>query len=242
MRSRIARLLLVLPATAAWPVSAQDQPQKSLPAVLIIGDEVYQQAQDAKKELKDKASVTFAKWPESVVRSSTQAIEQIGLLLGLKDAKGGEIPEKQRTVWNLIHVNVGLGDLIYRVPGLKSHRCLPHDLGGVITTPLEQYEKNLDTLIPLIKKLAPKSKIVWANTTPILVSPNGLFRPGSEIEYNRIAERVMKKHGVPINDMHAYALGVMNRDKPQGPHPFHFDRKPLHPPVVASILRELTGQ
>lgn len=242
MRYRVPRLLIVLPAMVAWPAFAQDPPQKNLPAVLIIGDEVYQQAQDAKKELKDQASVTFARWPEAVVRSSTHAIEQIGLLLGLKDARGGEIPENKRTAWNLVHVNVGLGDLIHRVPGLKSHRSLPHDLGGVITTSPEQYEKNLDTLIQLIKKLAPKARIVWANTTPILFSPNGFFRPGSEIEYNQIAERVMKKHGVPINDMHAYAFGVMKRDKPQGPHPFHFDRHPLHPPVVASILRELTGK
>lgn len=221
---------------------AQDQPQKTLPAVLIIGDEVYLQAQDVRKELKDQASVTFAKWPESVLRSSTNAIEQIDLLLGLKDANGLDVPQNKRTDWNLVHLNVGLGDLIYRVPGLKSHRSLPHDLGGVITTLPEQYEKNLDTLIQLIKTKAPKAKIIWANTTPILISSNNWFRPGSEIEYNQIAERVMKKYGVPINDMHAYALSVMKKEKFEGPHPFYFDRKPLHPPVVENILKELANK
>lgn len=235
-------ILFVLLTLVASLAVAKEQPQKALPAVIVIGDEVYQQfAKGIASELKGQANVLIAKWPANVLPSSGNAIEQIDLLLGLKDVAGNDLPESKRPVWNVVHLNVGLGDLIYRVPGLKSHRSLPYDFGGVITTPPEQYEKNLDTLIQLVKKKAPMAKIIWANTTPIPVSPDNWFKPGSEIEYNQIAERVMKKHGVPINDMHAYALGLLKDVKPASSDPFNFGKKPLHPPVVESILREVSG-
>lgn len=238
MRNRTAILLVVMLAFLASPASAQSQ-QKKLPAVLVIGDMVYQLAQGVKQELKDHATVSLAAWPAHLLPNSTNAIEQIDLLLGLKDAAGNDVPQAKQPTWDLVHLNVGLGDLIYRVPNLQSHRSLPYDLGGVITTDAAQYEKNLDALIQLIRKKAPKAKIIWASTTPIRSSNAKFFKPGSEVEYNQIAARVMKKHHVPINDMHAYALGVMNWDKPANQDPFHFDGKPMHPPLVDVIAREL---
>lgn len=240
MRNGTSIFLIVMFALVASPASAQGQPKKTLPAILVIGDAVYQQAPGVKTELNGQATVTIAAWPAHVLPSSTNAIEHVDLLLGLKDAAGNDVPALKRTVWDLIHLNVGLGDLIYRVPNLKSHRSLPYDLGGAITTTTEQYEKNLDTLIPLIKKRAPKAKIVWANTTPIRSSRENWFRPGSEVEYNEVAQRVMKKHAVRINDMHAYALGVLERGKPNGQDPFFFDGKPIHAPIVDIIARELS--
>jgi len=232
-------LLMVLLAIAVWPASAQSQPQMKVPAVLVIGDAVYQQGQVVKQELKANANVAIAAWPAHLLPNSTNAIEQIDLLLGFKDANGKDVPESKQTAWDLIHLNVGLGDLIYRVPNLKSHRSLPYDLGGVITTDAAQYEKNLDTLIQLIRKKSPKARIIWASTTPIRSSNAKFFKPSSEVEYNEIAVGVMKKHGVPINDMHAYAQGVMNMDKPASQDPFFFDGKPIHPPIVETIAREL---
>lgn len=49
----------------------------------------------------------------------------------------------------------------------------------------------------------------------------------------------MKKYGVPINDMHAYVLGLIDMSKPNGQDPFHFDGKAIYPQIVASIAREL---
>jgi hypothetical protein len=241
MLNGISRIVIALLALAVSSAFAQVQPQKPpLPAVLIIGDSVYQQhAQALKTELKSQATVTFATWPANVLPSSGNAIQQIDLLLGLKDASGNEVPENKRPAWKVIHLNVGLGDLIHHVPGLKSHRSLPYDLGGLITTTAAEYEKNLDALIPLIKKKAPKARIIWASTTPIRSSRSNWFKPGSEVEYNQIAGRVMKKHSIPINDMHAYALAAMDSKKPSDQDPFFFDKHPLHPPIVASILKEL---
>jgi hypothetical protein len=239
MTHALRNISLVLLILLCGPVYAQ-QHKPALPSILIIGDNVYQQfARGAAGELKGFANVHIAKWPEFVLPSSTNAIEHIDLLLGLKDAAGKGVPEEKRPTWNLVHLNVGLGDLIYHVPNLKSHRVLSYDLGGVITTNPAQYEKNVEALIQLIRKKAPKARIVWASTTPIRSSSAKVFKPGSEVEYNQIAGRVMKKYCVPINDMHAYALGVMNMDKPASQDPFFFDGKPIHPPIVETIAREL---
>ncbi len=241
MRNFSYFILIILLTTAELFAATKDQPQKVLPSVLIIGDVMYQQSSKViANELKGKANVVVAKWPADLIPNSTNAIEQIDLLLGIKDASGNDIIEAKRPSWNIVHVNVGLGDLIYRVPSMKSHRSLPYDFGGIITTNPEQYEKNLNVLISTIKQKAPTAKIIWANTTPIIASPNNWFKPGSEIEYNQIAERVMKKYGVPINDVNAYALTIINKKKLEATHPF--DRNSLPTPVAAGIVRELKAQ
>ncbi len=239
MFNRAICILTALLALGAPSAFAQAQVPKALPAVLVIGDAVYQQhAQMVRGELKSSATVIFATWPANILPSSGSAIEQLDLLLGLKDATGNDVPESKRQTWKVIHLNVGLGDLIHRVPGLKSHRSLPHDAGGIIISAAD-YGKNLDTLIPLIKRKAPQARIIWASTTPIRSSSGNWFKLGSEIEFNQVAERVMKKHGIPISDMHAYALSILDMKKPNALDPFFFDSKPLPPPMAASILKAL---
>ena len=68
-----------------------------------------------------------------------------------------------------------------------------------------------------------------------------MFKKGTEIQYNQIAERVMKKHGVPINDMYSYVRSFMDMDKPagHGADPFFFDKKPIHEPIQKYIMQEL---
>lgn len=226
----------------APPALAQQDASKPTPRVLIIGDSVYtQNTQGAAKELKGQASIHYAAWPKSVLASSTNMIEHLDQLLGLKDAAGNEVPEEKRTAWDLIHFNAGLGDLIYCVPNLKSHRTQPYHLGGVVRTDAKQYEKNLGTLVGLLKQKAPEARLVWANTTPIRSSQQNLFRPGDEMAHNQIAQRVMKKYGVPINDMYSYVISIMDMEMPapRDLDPFYFDKQPLHPPVVDAIVRSL---
>jgi hypothetical protein len=47
----------------------------------------------------------------------------------------------------------------------------------------------------------------------------------------------MEKHGVPINDMYTFVKHLINMDKPAGfgADPFHFDKKPIHMPIVRVI-------
>ena len=95
------------------------------------------------------------------------------------------------TKYDVIHFNFGLND-IYRGRNGSWHN------------PVEQYEKDLDKIVTLLKTNG--AKVIWANTTPI--PDNDPDRPaGDDVIYNAAAEKVMKKHGIPINDLH----GVITR-------------------------------
>ena len=201
--------------------------EEELPRVLIIGDFVYQQASPGlQKDLKGKVKVHYQRLDPGIVISSSSVLEHFDQLIGEED-------------WDLIHFNVGLGDLIYRAPGMKAFRVFPRHVGGVRNTSLEEYEKNLHELLKRLK--ATGSKLVWASTTPIRHSATNVFEKGSEIEYNTIAAKVMKEHGIPTNDMYTFVKNLINMEKPagHGADPFNFDKKPIHPPILEVLQKEL---
>ncbi len=97
------------------------------------------------------------------------------------------------TKYDLIHFNFGLND-IYR------------GRNGAWHNPVEQYEKDVEKIVALLKTNG--AKIIWANTTPI--PDNDPDRPkGDAVIYNAAAERVMRKNNIPINDLQSV---VMNWD------------------------------
>ncbi|MBI1375791.1 MAG: hypothetical protein GC159_24030 [Phycisphaera sp.] len=236
---RTLRVILLL-TIALSPALAYGQAKAPLPRVLILGDGVYNEpSRVVAKELKGEVDVVYVTWQPDEVPDTTTALEHLDRLLGYVDKKGEKLDDKDRPRWDLIYFNFGLGDLIYRAPGMKSFRVMPIHVGGVRNTDPKRYEANLRELVGRLR--ATGAKLVWASTTPIRHSEPNIFEKGSEIEYNAIAARVMSEQHVPIDDMYSYAKGLIDMDKP-APHgfdPFFFDRKPLHPPVVAVIRKEL---
>ncbi|MDA7916033.1 SGNH/GDSL hydrolase family protein [Verrucomicrobia bacterium] len=93
----------------------------------------------------------------------------------------------------------GLWDLCYRHPDSKTqgHR---DKVNGTITTKLEDYEKNLDQLLTRLMKT--DAKLIWAHTTVVPEKEAGRAL-GDDKKYNDTATRVMKKHGISINDLNA---------------------------------------
>ncbi|MBM3859539.1 MAG: SGNH/GDSL hydrolase family protein [Verrucomicrobia bacterium] len=82
--------------------------------------------------------------------------------------------------WNLIHFNFGI-----------------HDRA---TKPTD-YEQRLEQIIARLQKTG--AKLMWASSTPL--PPQGKY--GSDdaiVERNAIAARVMKKHNIAIDDLHAH--------------------------------------
>ncbi len=141
--------------------------------------------------------------------------------------------------WDLVHFNFGLGDLVHRAPKTNNFRVMTKRSGGVRATSPEQYEQNLDELVKRLQ--ATGAKLIWASTTPIRSTPNGIFERGSEVEYNAIAAKIMAAHEVPINDMYQHVKDLINMERPapHGADPFDFDKQPIHPPIVEILLREL---
>ncbi len=199
------KLLVVtlLLANIAFPsLFAEDSSQKSnLPKVLIIGDSISAgYTRHVVELLKDKAIVT---------RNEGNA-EHTGTGLKRLDQWLGE------TKWDVIHFNWGLWDLCYRNPKSKTqgHR---DKVNGTLTTSLEQYEKNLDELVTRLQKT--KAKLIWASTTVVPENEAGRH-VGDDEKYNEVAAKVMKKHGVTIDDLYSLSKGF--RGQYQGYGNVHF--------------------
>jgi hypothetical protein len=101
--------------------------------------------------------------------------------------------------WDVIHFNWGLWDLCYRHPDSRVQGRRDKEKGA-LTTSIEQYEKNLDQLVVRLKKAG--AKLIWAHTTTVPDGEAGR-KLGDDDRYNDAASRVMKKHGIEINDLNA---------------------------------------
>ena len=157
---------------------------KDLPKALLIGDSI---------SLGYTAHVVAAlKGKVEVIHHRGNA-QHSGTGLKMLDRWVGE------TEWDVIHFNWGLWDLCYRHPQSKEQGRRDKER-GTLTTSLEQYEKNLDKLAARLKKT--KAKLIWAHTTTVPKGEAGR-KVGDDDKYNEAATRVMKKHGIEINDLNS---------------------------------------
>ena len=157
---------------------------KDLPKALLIGDSI---------SLGYTPHVVAALKGKVEVKHHRGNAQHTGTGLNMLDRWIGE------TKWDVIHFNWGLWDLCYRHPKSKEQGRRDKKR-GMLTTSLEQYEKNLDQLAARLKKT--KSKLVWAHITTVPKNEAGR-KVGDDDKYNEAAARVMKKHGIEINDLNA---------------------------------------
>lgn len=96
--------------------------------------------------------------------------------------------------WDLIQFNFGLHDL-------RAMDGRPHQIT------IEDYESNLRKLVDRLEKTG--AVLIWRNTTPV---PEGAQsrKTGDEIRYNAVAEKIMKEHGIEIDDHYSFVLPRMN--------------------------------
>lgn len=192
-------LLLCGPAVA-WPQNVQ-QPA-GLPRVLLIGDSIsLGYTPHVIELLKGEADVRHH--PGNAQHTGT-GLKKIDAWLGTER-------------WDVIHFNWGLWDLCYRNPKSKN-QGRRDKAEGALTTSLEQYEQNLDALVKRLRRT--DAELIWAHTT---VVPEGEL--GRKVDddrlYNEAAARVMKKHGVAINDLNQLTRSFAT-DQFTGPGNVHF--------------------
>ncbi len=140
------------------------------------------------------------------------------------------------TRWDVIHFNHGLHDLKY-VDEQGRNTAVEK---GKQKIPIDQYEKNLDELVTRLKKTG--AKLIFATTTPV---PDGTgFRvKGDAQKYNVAARRVMKKHGVTINDLYSFALPRLGEiQRPQNVHFTEAGSQLLAEQVANSILKAVKSR
>lgn len=119
--------------------------------------------------------------------------------------------------WDVIHFNWGLWDLCYRNPEAKTKGRRDKVHGKVTHTP-EEYRQNLEKLVAMLQQTG--ATLIWASTTPVPEGEAGR-KVGDDVTYNRIAAEVMRKHGIPINDLHALMVPHM-KTRTTAPGNVHF--------------------
>lgn len=191
------------------------------PKVLIIGDSIsIGYTKPLVEIMNGKAKVVHN---PGNARHSGNGLENLNTWLG-------------NTKWDVIHFNHGLHDLKYVDKNGKNTTSKEE---GHIQIPLEQYEKNLESIVIRLKKTG--AKIIFATTTPYPNNPAGPLREAGQAQrYNKAALTVMLKYRVSVNDLYAF---VHPRIKElQKPNNVHFTAKGsrvLAEEVARHILKEL---
>ncbi len=73
-------------------------------------------------------------------------------------------------------------------------------LKGKLSVSPENYEKNLEELDVRMKTTG--AKLIWASTTVVPEGEVGRI-VGDDLRYNAIATRLMQRHGIATDDLHA---------------------------------------
>jgi len=219
IRCLLAALCVAVVCVAAEGTSLGDEP---LPRVLLLGDASHAAAAgQVRQHFSGRATVVHAHPGDSTTA-----------LAGLDDLLGGE-------PWQVIHFNFGLADLHAHDPASREVRAMDRAAGGVPVTTPDRYRANLEAIVKRLKQT--RSRLIWASTVPI---PTGyptsrLYEAGSELPFNAMASDVMQRHGIPVNDLHAFVLANVPQDRLAGAFKDRYKKTPLHEPIIAAIEREL---
>lgn len=178
-------------------LTAKSKKVEGLPNVLIIGDSISAgYTEPVIAELDGVANVS--RIPENG-GDTGRGLVKIDRWLGDEN-------------WDVIHFNWGLWDLCYRHP--KSRNQGKRDkVNGTITHSLEEYADNLEKLVVRLKET--DAKLIWAMTTFVPDKELGRVK-GDDDKYNAVAEKIMKKHGVAINDLNTFSEGIQEHAKGAG--------------------------
>ncbi len=186
-----------------------------LPNVLLIGDSVsIGYTPYVQKELAGKCNVY--RIPENS-GDSKKALAQFDYWMG--DGK-----------WDVIHFNTGLHDM---------KRIVDNKLdiqGDHVNSPTE-YGNNLEEYFKRLEKTG--AKLIWANTTVVPEGAEGRIK-GEEVQYNRIAEQVRKKHPtIALNDLYVLTATHPADQRPVNVHFEEAGKKRQARQVAAKILEIL---
>lgn len=156
-----------------------------LPRVLVIGDSISMNYDNAARvTLKGIANYHRN---EGNSMSTAHGVVNTELWLGNYQEKGLH--------WDVIQFNHGLHDL-------KQTYDAKTDTFGAYSVPLEDYKKNLEKQIAILKKTG--AQLIWCSTTPIPNDNKSQYarRKGANKEFNDAALEVMKRHPeILINDL-----------------------------------------
>lgn len=174
----------------------------TLPNVLIVGDSISLGYTPPLRDLlKGKANILHARGNSE---GTTSGVKNIDQWLGT-------------THWDVIHFNFGLHDIKRVVaPGDSG---TTKDVNNPQQAEPDAYEANLEKIVARLEKSG--ARLVFATTTPVPSGPQMVARKSEDVPiYNGVAMKVMKRHGIPVNDLYAFCMPKVARI--QKPHNVHF--------------------
>lgn len=197
------------------------QAEEAKPRVLLLGDSISMGYTPYVVEaMKDEAFVTR---PKANCGGTTAGVARIDEWLAVE---GGD--------WDVIHLNWGLHDL-KRVDANGKNSNDPK-MGR--QAEIEVYEKQLTELVEKIT--ATGAKCIFATTTPYPEGVSPLRDPEDAGRYNAVALKIMKEHGVAIDDLHSFVLPKLAElQKPRNVHFSPEGSEALAGEVVKSIRTAL---
>ena len=157
---------------------------KHKPKILIVGDSISLGYTPYVRE--DLQGIAEVYHNRCNAQHTGTGLDSIETWLGTKD-------------WDIIQFNWGLWDLCYRHPDSKTqgNRDKVH---GTITYELEDYGKNLDSIVQWMKAKS-DAKLIFVTTTYVPEDEAGRYQEDA-IRYNQLAKRIMEENGVVINDIY----------------------------------------
>lgn len=160
------------------------------PKILIIGDSIsIGYTPFVKNHFSDKAIVKHN--PGNAQHTGT-GLKKIQEWIGDED-------------WDIIQFNWGLWDLCYRHADSKvqGNRDKIH---GDITFSLEDYKKNLEAIVQVIKQTS-DAHLIFVTTSYVPEDEAGRNREDAQ-KYNKVAKRIMKKYDVKVNDIYRESKSI----------------------------------
>ena len=157
---------------------------KQKPKILIVGDSISLGYTPYVRE--DLQGIAEVYHNRGNAQHTGTGLDSIETWIGTKD-------------WDIIQFNWGLWDLCYRHPDSKTqgNRDKVH---GTITYELEDYGKNLDSIVQWMKAKS-DAKLIFVTTTYVPEDEAGRYQEDA-IRYNQLAKRIMEENGVVINDIY----------------------------------------
>lgn len=204
-------------AFVVWSLSIRAEEKP--PKVVLIGDSIrLGYAPLVQKKLEGKATI---------ISPAQNGFDSKNVLARLDEWVVRENPA-------LVHLNCGLHDLKFD-KAKKQHQV-----------PLDQYEKNLRSIVERIRKDT-SAVLVFATTTPIHDERHAKRKANFDrfeadvLKYNAVAEKVMCEQKVPLNDLHALVIkvGMERMLSNDGTHYTKDANQVLASAVADSILHHL---
>jgi acyl-CoA thioesterase-1 len=181
-----------------------------LPNVLVLGDSnTIGYVLKLRQLLKDKANVYFplkSNGTPDNCANTAYGLENIDRFLGT-------------TKWEVIHFNWGLHDC--NRARIENGKRIQDQKNGELRHSPELYGENLEKIVERLEQT--KTKLIWASSSVVNEGTKG-NRVGEEVIFNNVAEKIIEKHNIPINNIYSLTKNF-KPEQFKSPGNIHFSKE-----------------